>query len=84
MVNGQDSPPRLPSVGAVVKICIILKGLVLDGAFLSIQIQGVVDRELGNCERAIKQGNSRRALAELAEATRKLASLAVHIGALEK
>lgn len=56
----------------------------MDGAFLASQIQSVVERELSNCERAIKQGNSRRALAELEEATRKLASLAVHIGAIVK
>ena len=68
----------------LVKIYIILKGLVLDGAFLANQIQSVVERELGNCERAIKQGNSRRALTELEEAARKLASLAVHIGAIAK
>jgi len=56
--------------------------LVLDAAFIASQIRSVVERELGNCERAIKQGNSRRALTELEEAARKLTSLAVHIGAI--
>ncbi len=56
----------------------------MDGAFAASQIESVVERELSNCERAIKQGNTKRALAELEEATRKLASLAVHLKASRK
>jgi hypothetical protein len=56
----------------------------LDAVFLSSQIQSIVERELGNCERAIKQGNIRRALSDLEEVKRKLMSLSAHVRALAK
>jgi hypothetical protein len=51
----------------------------LDAVFLANQIQGIVERELGNCERAIKQGNMKRALSDLEEVKKKLLTLAAHM-----
>ncbi|BCH24973.1 hypothetical protein [Mesorhizobium sp. L-8-3] len=51
----------------------------MDAVFLSNQIQGIVERELGNCERAIKQGNTKRALSDLEEIKKKLLTLSAHM-----
>lgn len=55
------------------------KGWTLDAVFLANQIQGIVERELGNCERAIKQGNMKRALSDLEEVKKKLLTLSAHM-----
>ena len=55
----------------------------MDAAFLSGQIQTVVERELSNSERALKYGNHRRALSELEVARRKLVNIALHLQTVE-
>lgn len=51
----------------------------MDAAFLSGQIQAVVERELSNSERALKHGNQRRALSDLEAARRKLVNIALYM-----